>query len=255
MANHSILIVDDDSVSLTLLTKLVEKLEYEVFQASDGIEGQEVLDQHAVDLIICDYEMPQLNGLELLKWVNSGFPSLPFILVTAYSNVKILQEAWEYGAFDFFQKPVFIDRLKQTIDIAIEFGHLKIARRRFPTLSHPDADPNLLDLAVLRELAAALDKADLAAIVAEYDVHARIELEQMLRFSHAKQIKAVKAIAHRLAGTSLNVGLSKIAQHFRAIEAKPENAIANPEALDKMLELSVYWLKYHLSQILHDLAS
>ena len=71
----------------------------------------------------------------------------------------------------------------------------------------------------------------------------------------AKQPKAVKAIAHRLAGTSLNVGLSKIAQEFRTIEGRPEKPIANPEALDKMLELSLYWLKYHLSQILHDLAS
>jgi CheY-like chemotaxis protein len=255
MANQSILVVDDDSVSLTLLTKLVEKLEYTVFQAADGVEAQEVLDQHAIDLVICDYEMPQLNGIELLRWVNAGFPSLPFILVTAYSNVKVIRSAWEDGAFDFFQKPVFIDRLKHTIEIAIKFGHLKVARRHFPKQVEPEADPGLLDLPVLRELAAALSAADLAAIVTEFDVHARIELEQMLRYSLARQPQLVKALAHRLAGSSLNVGLAKMAQAFRTIEANPDRPIHHHGELDKMLEQSVFWLKHHLADILADLAS
>ncbi len=255
MANQSILVVDDDSVSLTLLTKLVEKLGYNVFQASDGVEAQEVLDQHAIDLVICDYEMPQLSGLQLLRWVNAGFPSLPFILVTAYSNVKVIRAAWEDGAFDFFQKPVFIDRLKHTIEIAIKFGHLKIARRHFPKQVEPEVDPGLIDLPVLRELAAALNADDLTAIVTEFDVHARIELEQMFRFSHAKQPKAVKAIAHRLAGSSINVGLAKIAQTFRTIEANPDRPIQHHGELDKTLDQSVFWLKHHLAEILADLAS
>jgi CheY-like chemotaxis protein len=255
MANASILIVDDDSVSRTLLTKLVVRLGYDVLAASDGLEAQKVLNQHAVDVIIADYDMPGLNGLELLKWVSAEFPSLPFILVTAYSNIKVIGEAWENGAFDFFEKPVFVDRLKQTTQIAVEFGQLKIARRRFPPQTHPDPDPHLLDLTVLRELAAALDAPDLTAIVAEYDVHARVELEQILRFNHARQFEAARKTAHRLAGTSVNLGLSKISQEFRRIEADPQKPIARPEELDEMLAQSLHWLKFHLSDILQDLAS
>jgi CheY-like chemotaxis protein len=258
MANNhhqTILVVDDDPVSLTLITKLVEKLDYEVFQAENGLEAQQVLEHHAVDLVIADHEMPECTGLELLKWVHAGYPSLPFILVTAYSNVKVVREAWENGAFDFFQKPIFIDRLKQTIEIAISYGHLKLARRRFPETQSFEPDPSMLDLPVLRELAAALDAPDLAAIVAEFDVHARIELEQMLRFNHAKNYKAAKQLAHRLAGTAINLGLSKISQEFRAIETNSEKPILNHRRLDEMLEASIYWLKYHLSDILHDLAS
>lgn len=254
MANPSILVVEDDPVALTLLTKLVEKLDYEVFQAMNGVEAKEVLDHQPVDLVISDYEMPLFDGLQLLKWVQGNFPSLPFILVTAYSNVKVLREAWELGAFDFFQKPVFVDRLKQTIEIGLNYGHLKIARRRFPQHQNFQPDASLIDLPVIRELAAALDAPDLASIVAEFEVHSRIELEQILRFNHAKQAKATKALSHRLAGTAVNLGLTKISEAFRQIESNSEKPVKNHREIDEMLEMSIYWLKYHLSDVLHDLA-
>ena len=150
-----ILIVDDDSVSLSLLCKLVEKLEYQVLQAQDGLQAVELLKQSPVDLVIADYDMPGLNGVELLKMVKEEFPRLPFILVTAYSNLQVIREAWSAGAFDFFQKPVFVDRLNQTIRLAVEYGHLSIARRKFPRQEEVQPDPDLLDIGVVRELAVA----------------------------------------------------------------------------------------------------
>src|SRR6185312_13497125 len=113
MNKATVLIVDDDHVSLTLLSKLVIKLDYNVIQSTDGAHALNVLKNEAVDLVIADYDMPNINGVELLKKVKAEFPRLPFILVTAYSNLKVIREAWEFGAFDFFQKPVFVDRLNQ----------------------------------------------------------------------------------------------------------------------------------------------
>lgn len=252
---HTILIVDDDQVSLTLLTKLVEKLNFNVLQARDGAEAQALIKNHAVDLVIADYEMPVCDGLQLLKIVKAEFPRLPFILVTAYSNVRVIREAWECGAFDFFQKPVFVDRLNQTIHLAIEYGHLAIARRKFPKLQEQEPDPELIEIGVLRELAVALDAPDLATIVAEYDVHARIELEQLFRFAHVKKYAQVKEIAHRLAGTSLNLGLAKVAKQLRVIEMHPDKPIRDPQELEQVLFRSIYWLQNCLSQILHDMAS
>lgn len=250
----TILIVDDDNVSLSLLCKLVEKLDYKVLQALDGNQAAQVLDEQAVDLVIADYDMPGKDGLQLLKHVKTTFPRLPYILVTAYSNVGVIREAWESGAFDFFQKPVFVDRLHQTIRLAVEYGHLSIARRKFPKMEELQPDPDILNVGVVRELAVALKRDDLLRIVDEYEIHARIELEQIFRYNMVKNDVQVKAIAHRLAGTSINLGLVKLAEELRAVEAKPEAKIAVPAKFEQMLEKSIYWLKHYLTQIFQDVA-
>lgn len=250
----TILIVDDDRVSLSLLSKLVEKLDYNVVLAEDGMQAFDVIRSENIDLVIADYEMPRVNGLELLVKVRAGFPRLPFIMVTAYSNLAIIREAWANGAFDFFQKPVFVDRLQQTIRLAIEYGHLSIARRKFPKTEMEAPGTDLLNTGVIRELAAALERDDLLNIVEEFETHARIELEQLLRAAMIKEPSQVKAIAHRLAGSSTNLGLIKFSQKMRTIVANPEAPISEPEQLDICLELSIQWLKHHLTQIFQDIA-
>ena len=118
--------------------------------------------------------------------------------------------------------------MNQTIRLAVEYGHLSIARRRFPKLEELQPDPDLLNVGVvLRELAVALEREDLLHIVEEYEIHARIELEQMLRFSLAKNHAQVRAVSHRLAGTSINLGMVRISEEMKAIEAGPETPVSN----------------------------
>src|ERR1700759_4336033 len=105
MEKPTVLVVDDDSVSLSLLSKLIEKLDYNVVKAESGAQALNALKSESVALVVADSDMPDLNGLELLKTVKGAFPSLPFILVTAYPNLNVIREAWLNGAFDFFQKP------------------------------------------------------------------------------------------------------------------------------------------------------
>jgi CheY-like chemotaxis protein len=251
----TILIVDDDNVSLNLLSKLVEKMNCHVLVASDGLQALEALESHAVDVVVADYDMPNMDGLELLKKVKETYPRLPYILVTAYSNLRVIREAWEFGAFDFFQKPVFVDRLNQTIRLALEYGHLSIARRRFPKLEELQPDPDLLTVGVVRELAVALEREDLLHIVEEFEIHARIELEQLLRFSIAKDYAAVRTVAHRLTGTSINLGMVRISEEMKAIVAKPEAPVRNAAELEKLLEKSIFWLRNYLTQIFRDLST
>jgi CheY-like chemotaxis protein len=251
----TVLVVDDDNVSLSLLCKLVEALGYNVIQAQNGFQAREILNGQAVDLVISDYDMPDMDGLELLKFVKGTFPRLPFILVTAYSNLKVINEAWADGAFDFFQKPVFVDRLNQTIRLAVEYGHLSIARRKFRKMEETQPDPDVLNIGVVRELAVALERKDLLRIVEEYEIHARIELEQMFRYNMVNNHDQVRSIAHRLAGTSINLGLVKLAEELKIIEAHPPKRITHTAELEQMLEKSIHWLKQYLTQIFQDIAS
>jgi CheY-like chemotaxis protein len=250
----SILLVDDDTVSLDLLCKLIERLNYKAIRATDGDQALKVLAAQPVDLVISDYEMPTINGLDLLREVKNQYPRLPYILVTAYSNLRVIREAWENGAFDFFQKPVFVDRLNQTVRLAIEYGHISIARRRFPKIEKLQPDPDLLNAGVIRELAVALERKDLLAIIEEYETHAHIELEKLLRFSMGQDSSQVRMIAHRLRGTSLNLGLVRMNEEMAAIEAAPEAPIRRPMELEQTLNLSIQSLKHYLSQVFQDLA-
>ena len=249
MEKPTVLIVDDDNVSLGLLSRLVEKLDYNVIRAADGEQALEALRGEAVDLVVADYDMPKMDGLQLLSIVKEEFPRLPYILVTAYSNLKVIREAWERGAFDFFQKPVFVDRLNQTVRLAVEYGHLSIARRKFPKLQESELEPDLMNLGVVRELAVALDPHDLAGIVEEFETHARIELEQLMRFNMVGSPEQVQTLAHRLAGTSVNLGLIKLAKELTAIEQNPAVAIRSPTDLEDILEKSIHWLHDCLEQI------
>lgn len=250
----TVLVVDDDAVSLNLISKLVEKLNYNVVKAANGKAALAVLKKQPVELVISDYEMPELDGLQLLKQAKEQIPRLPFILVTAFSNLKVIREAWQLGAFDFFQKPVFVDRLHQTVRLAVEYGHLTIARRKFQKTEESQPDPDLMDKGVIRELAVALERDDLLQIVEEYETHAQIELEQIFRFGMIKEDKMVKSMAHRLAGTSLNLGLTKMAKQMKQIESHPEEPIQDPGELEHTLVCSIFWLKNFLTQIFQDLA-
>lgn len=251
----TVLIVDDDQISLSLLTKLVEKTGNQVITAPDAIAALGILKAQAVELVIADYEMPGYDGLELLKQTKLLNPRLPFILVTAYSNLRVIREAWEFGAFDFFQKPVFVDRLNQTIKLAIEYGDMSISRRVLPNLSHLQPDPKLLDSQVVSELAVNIQREDLRQIADEFETHARIELEQLLRFSLSHQADQVRMIAHRLAGSSVNLGVARFADEMRAIESKPEVAIRNGVELGDLLETSIYGLELYLADFYRDLSA
>lgn len=251
----NLLVVDDDSVSLSLLSKLAEKLGHQVLRAGTGSEAVELMNENAVDLVISDFEMPAMDGLELLKLVKMKAPRLPFILVTAYSNLRVIREAWEFGAFDFFQKPVFVDRLNQTIRLALQYGHLSIARRSFPKVEQLQPDADLIDLGVVRELAIALERSELLKIVEEFEVHARIELEQILFHSKIGERGEVHNLAHRLAGSSVTLGMTRIGEEMRGIEAKPQGPIHNSEELTFLVETSIYWLKSYLAEIFRDISA
>jgi HPt (histidine-containing phosphotransfer) domain-containing protein len=111
-----------------------------------------------------------------------------------------------------------------------------------------------MDIGVVRELAVALKREDLLGIVEEYETHARIEIEQIFRYNVIRNAAEVKSIAHRLAGTSINLGLVKFSNAMRAIEASPEQKIKDPAELEQMLEKSIHWLQHYLTQIFQDIA-
>jgi diguanylate cyclase (GGDEF)-like protein len=102
-----ILIVDDDPVSLAILQDHLAALGYDVLCANSAAGAMFALEHSAVHIVICDWVMPDISGLELCRWVRSRtLPNSPhFVILTVHSDKDRLVEAFDAGADDFLSKP------------------------------------------------------------------------------------------------------------------------------------------------------
>lgn len=117
-AHYSILVVDDMEANRTMLVRRLEKLGYEVTSADSGPAALALIETRAPDLLLLDYMMPQMSGLEVLQRLRSGRPEtadLPVIMVTARAEGETTVEALSAGADDYVTKPVDFDVLHARI--------------------------------------------------------------------------------------------------------------------------------------------
>lgn len=119
----SILLVDDEKKMLDIL-QINLSAAYKVYVAENGMEAQQIIKSYPLDMIISDLKMPKMDGRELFAWVKKEFPSLPFIIMTAFGTVEDAVEAMKSGAFDYIVKPIKLDVLKQTIEKTLHFQAL-----------------------------------------------------------------------------------------------------------------------------------
>ena len=112
---HRILIADDEDDLRTLLGDLLSGADYDVIYASDGEEAISQIRSQKPDLALLDIQMPRLNGIEVLKYINQNCPSLHVIMLTGFADLKYAMEAREFGARDFISKPYKVDDMLETI--------------------------------------------------------------------------------------------------------------------------------------------
>ncbi|MBT4792162.1 MAG: response regulator [Halobacteriovoraceae bacterium] len=121
MKNKKILVVDDESdlrqISVEILTDITDN----IFEAEDGLDALKVYEKNKpFDCIICDINMPKMNGIEFIKAIREKNDETPFIFFTAFGNRKLMLEAVTYGAFDFIDKPKYtnlIDVAKSALNL------------------------------------------------------------------------------------------------------------------------------------------
>jgi sigma-B regulation protein RsbU (phosphoserine phosphatase) len=121
-----VLVIDDDPTIQLLLKKALHKQGYEVFLAHDGDEGILKAQQIQPALIICDWVMPKIDGLEVCRRIKSD-PKLTttfFILVTAKGTVEDRVEGLDTGADDFLTKPIELDELQARVRAGLRLHQL-----------------------------------------------------------------------------------------------------------------------------------
>jgi len=117
---QKILVVDDELNMRLVLKAMLEKENYEVATASDGIEALNVLKNNDVAVVVTDLKMPGLGGMGLLEKVVRNYPSTPVIIITAHGTIDTAVDALKKGAFDYITKPFEQDDLKNVINKAFK---------------------------------------------------------------------------------------------------------------------------------------
>jgi DNA-binding NtrC family response regulator len=131
---HRVLIADDDRASREGLRTLLSAWGYEVGEAEDGEEAVRTAVAAPPDVVIADLVMPKLDGLELLRALQTEAPLAAIIMLTGHGSVETAVEAMKQGAYDYLTKPVDLTRLRVLIEKAIDKGEalreVNVLRRR-----------------------------------------------------------------------------------------------------------------------------
>ncbi|HEX2261656.1 MAG TPA: sigma-54 dependent transcriptional regulator, partial [Candidatus Binatia bacterium] len=122
---NRILIVDDEPLNLDLLDQELADLGHATERASDGSEALAKLDTVNPDLVLLDYQMPGMNGIEVLKEIRKRDENLPVVIITAYGTIERAVEAVKAGADDFVTKPFDPEHLALVVKKALERVQLK----------------------------------------------------------------------------------------------------------------------------------
>jgi DNA-binding NtrC family response regulator len=105
-----ILVVDDEIKACELLKRFLETNEYDVIMSHNGEGAIEKVKNDKPDAMLLDVKMSGMDGIEVLKRVRKTDPLLPVILVTAYGNIDNAIQAVKLGAYNYFTKPVDIEK-------------------------------------------------------------------------------------------------------------------------------------------------
>ncbi|MBN2008829.1 sigma-54-dependent Fis family transcriptional regulator [candidate division KSB1 bacterium] len=130
MAEHSILLIDDEIAQTLALSGFLKKKGYRVHTANSGTDGIQIVNQHTIDLIISDFKMPDKSGLDVLHEAKSINPDIDVIIMTAYGSIESATEVMRNGAIDYLTKPVDLDQLELIITKALEHKQLVSENRQ-----------------------------------------------------------------------------------------------------------------------------
>ena len=114
-----ILVVDDEDDLRMLLDHVVSSAGYQVTTAMDGEEAISKIQNNTFDVALLDIQMPNANGIEVLKYLHKNSPKTKAIMLTGYADLKYAIEAREYGAKDFINKPYKLEDVIKTIEYVL----------------------------------------------------------------------------------------------------------------------------------------
>jgi len=129
MTMPTILIVDDEESIRVLLKRILETAGYSTLQAGNGAEARKRLEEHEIELILCDVMMPGESGLDLIRWVKAQYPDTGIVMVTAVDDQKTARAILDVGVYGYMVKPFDKSQIIITVGNAVRLRELELLER------------------------------------------------------------------------------------------------------------------------------
>ena len=126
-----ILVIEDEAAIRRVLVKILseESDAYQVDEAEDGLVGIEKIKKEDFDLVLCDIKMPKMDGVEVLEAVKKIKPEIPMVMISGHGDLDTAVNTMRLGAFDYISKPPDLNRLLNTVRIALDRKELVVENK------------------------------------------------------------------------------------------------------------------------------
>ncbi len=126
-----ILIIEDEAAIRRVLVKILseESDTYQVEEAEDGLVGIEKIKDNDYDLVLCDIKMPKMDGVEVLEAAKKIKPEIPMVMISGHGDLDTAVNTMRLGAFDYISKPPDLNRLLNTVRIALDRKELVVENK------------------------------------------------------------------------------------------------------------------------------
>jgi DNA-binding response OmpR family regulator len=180
---YRILVSEDDEDIVALLQRFLTLQGFEVFGANDGNTTLRTLAENNIDVILCDWRLPDIDGVTLLSKIKEKYPEIQFIMITSYTDIKLAVEVIKMGAFDYITKPLIPNEIVKEIKAAIklkeektEMAKAKLHKSREVFISY-----NWKDKAIARKFADKLKDNNIAVWIDEGEIKLGDSLIQKIK--------------------------------------------------------------------------
>ena len=126
---YSVLVVDDDQFVNEFIVETLKRAGYQTESVFSGEEALTLFKQREFDIVLSDYKMNEMDGVQLLKHIKDINPATVFVIMTAYGTVETAVKAVKLGAYDFLLKPVLPETIEHIMTRITEFLDLKSENR------------------------------------------------------------------------------------------------------------------------------
>ncbi len=128
-----ILVVDDSPDTLEMLHRSIEYMGYKVFSCDSAQEAIDILKNTHIDLVITDYHMPFIGGINVIRHVRENYKNTEVMMITGYASVEGAVEAIKAGAEEYLAKPFTDEELEQAIERSLAKLAIRAVRNAIPT--------------------------------------------------------------------------------------------------------------------------
>ncbi len=113
---HSVLVVDDSHDMLEIVRRMLGEIGLNPFVSDNVVDAIEVIENSHVELVITDLNMPEIGGMQLIKYMSQHYPQIPVLVITGFPNINDAVEVMKMGALEYLIKPFTFEELREALE-------------------------------------------------------------------------------------------------------------------------------------------